>query len=49
MKTRAPTARIRFSRNQCRIRFITNTTADSTIIGVEQYIIRHRVCIRPLF
>lgn len=47
-KAKAPAARIKLIKNEPK-NFNTKTAIDSNIIGVEQYMIRHRFCMIPLY
>lgn len=42
--TKAPAARSRLRKKDPIISFMRNTATDRIIIGVEQYMIKHRVC-----
>lgn len=42
--TKAPAASSKFRKKDPIILFMRNTATDSIIIGVEQYMIRHKVC-----
>lgn len=47
-KANAPADSSRFRKKEWKIKFIMNTAIESTIMGVEQYIIKHDVWIMAL-
>jgi hypothetical protein len=47
-KAKAPAESTKLMKKEWKIKFIMKTATESTIMGVEQYIIRHEVCIMAL-